>query len=224
MCYNGFLNFAPQTRAAVPLPPGSRLPPHPSRVAVHRPAPTSSGSRSPLGSALPSCLLSNEQKAPGTPLDLCAFARCLREESALTSHFQPTERSATLSHAESALTDMSPATALESALTKNWGVGVASRSCCPMPTRQHLFPVFATHPKTAPISLFLATLPNSLDLKSFACHTSGKRWGWGRKLLTRNLGNDLLPERPSPSEEFSPAAKYSEWETLSNNRKPGTDN
>jgi hypothetical protein len=206
MCYNGFLNFAPQTRAAVPLPPESQLPPHPSRVAIHRPAPTSSESLSPLGSALTTCLPSSKQRGLVTSL-----------ESALTNHFQLTENSATLTPAESALMGMSPATALESALTKKAGVGVASRSCCPMPTRQHLFPVFATHPKTAPISLFLATLPNSLDLKSFACHTSGKRWGWGRKLLTRNLGNDLLPERPSPSEEFSPAAKYSEWETLSNN-------
>jgi len=66
----------------------------------------------PLECAVRSRLLSAKQKAPGTPL-----------ESALTSHFQFIENACTLSPAESTLTDMSPATLLESALTKMGGVG-----------------------------------------------------------------------------------------------------
>ena len=66
----------------------------------------------PLESAVPICLPSCKQNASITPL-----------ESALTSHYHLTENTATLSLAVSALTDFSPVTPLESALTKNIGGG-----------------------------------------------------------------------------------------------------
>ena len=47
-----------------------------------------------------------------------------------------------------------------------------------------LTPLFATHPKNPPVTPFLATLPKSLDLKSFVCHTSEKQGGVGGILLT----------------------------------------
>jgi len=37
--------------------------------------------------------------------------------------------------------------------------------------------LLATHPKNSPVTPFLATLPFSLDLKSFVCHTSAKERG-----------------------------------------------
>jgi hypothetical protein len=40
-----------------------------------------------------------------------------------------------------------------------------------------LTPFFTTHPKDPPLNPFLATLPKSLDLKSFVCHTSAKMGG-----------------------------------------------
>jgi len=83
-----------------------------SRLTIRRPAPTCPESLSPLGSALADCLPSDKQKESVTSL-----------ESAFTNHFQLAEKSATLTPAQSALTDMSPATALESALTKNRGDG-----------------------------------------------------------------------------------------------------
>ena len=39
--------------------------------------------------------------------------------------------------------------------------------------------LFATHPKIAPVTPFLATLPKTQDLKSCICHTSKKWRGWG---------------------------------------------
>src|SRR5712664_387374 len=66
----------------------------------------------PLESAVPISILISILNAPITSL-----------ESALTSHSQLIENTATLSLAESALTDFSPATPLESALTKNIGGG-----------------------------------------------------------------------------------------------------
>src|SRR5260370_5038668 len=62
----------------------------------------------PLECAVPSRIPISIQDAPGNPL-----------ESALTSHSQPVENTATLSLLECALTRLSPATPLESALTKN---------------------------------------------------------------------------------------------------------
>ncbi len=82
------------------------------QVTIHRNASIWSGPLSPLGSALADRLLSYKQKTLVTPL-----------ESAFTNRFQLAEKSATLTLAKSALTDMSPATALESALTKNRGGG-----------------------------------------------------------------------------------------------------
>src|SRR5260370_32256988 len=77
--------------------------------------PTSSATRpssavllTPLECPFPSLILTSIQSAPGNPL-----------ESALTSHSQTVENTATLSLLECALTRLSPATPLESALTKN---------------------------------------------------------------------------------------------------------
>ena len=66
----------------------------------------------PLESAVPISILISILNAPITSL-----------ESALTSHSQLIENTATLSLAESALTNLSPATSLKSALTKTPGVG-----------------------------------------------------------------------------------------------------
>jgi hypothetical protein len=71
---------------------------------------------SPLECAVPNDLPISILYAPVTSL-----------ESALTSHFQVAENTATLSPVECALTRLSPATPLESALTKTPGVGVGSR-------------------------------------------------------------------------------------------------
>ena len=74
----------------------------------------------PLESAVPSCIPISIQSTPVNPL-----------ESALTSYSQPTENTATLSSLESALTHISPASSLESALTKTPGVGVAGSRALP---------------------------------------------------------------------------------------------
>src|SRR5712664_422482 len=78
----------------------------------HYPAPAISIPLTPLESAVPICLPSGKQNASITPL-----------KSAISSRSQTTENTATLSLAESALTDFSPVTPLESALTKNTGGG-----------------------------------------------------------------------------------------------------
>src|ERR1700719_2161055 len=57
-----------------------------------------------------------------------------------------------------------------------------------------LSPLIATHPKNRPATLVFATLPNSLDLKSFVCHTSEKQGGVGVLLLTSS--------RPVASQPF----------------------
>ena|SRR6266852_18660 len=64
----------------------------------------------PLECSIPISILISILNVPITPLD-----------SALTSHPQLTENTATLSLAECALTTFSPATPLECALTKNTG-------------------------------------------------------------------------------------------------------
>ncbi len=74
----------------------------------------------PLECAVPSCIPISIQSTPVNPL-----------ESALTSYSQPTENTATLSSLESALTHISPASSLESALTKTPGVGVAGSRTLP---------------------------------------------------------------------------------------------
>ena len=66
-------------------------------------------------SALPKSILISILNAPITPL-----------ESALASHSHLIENTATLSRSESALTTFSPASPLESALTKNTGGGAHS--------------------------------------------------------------------------------------------------
>jgi len=55
----------------------------------------------------------------------------------------------------------------------------------PVMSHHSLNPSLATHPKNSTVTSFLATLPKSLDLKSFACHTSDTPTGDGHKLLTR---------------------------------------
>jgi len=52
---------------------------------------------------------------------------------------------------------------------------------------QSLSPFLATDPNNPPITPFLATLPKSLDFKSFPCHTCETPRGGLHKLLTRNL-------------------------------------
>ena len=95
----------PQTHPAIPPQPGPCFHPHESPVTSHQ-------SLTSLESAVPSRLLSSKQNAPVSP-----------SESALTNRFQLIEKSDSLSPVESALTAMSPATPLESALTKTGGVG-----------------------------------------------------------------------------------------------------
>ena len=62
---------------------------------------------------------------------------------------------------------------------------------------QGLNPLFTTHPKNPPITPFLATLPKSLDLKSFICHTCDTPPGAAGVLLTRHATRHVYPERPS---------------------------
>jgi hypothetical protein len=93
-----------------------------------------------LESAHPDCLPTCKQIAPATPL-----------ESALTSYPQLTEKSATLSLAESALTRIPRATSLESALTKTPGVGVGVQL-----SSSHHEPIF-TRPNTQVLSFHTIT-------------------------------------------------------------------
>ncbi len=97
----------------------------------------------PLECAVPGRIPISIQSAPGNPL-----------ESALTSHSQPVENTATLSLLECALTRLSPATPLESALTKNRPVGEGP----------HLVPEPATHHLSlaAILKFFLFTLLRTL--------------------------------------------------------------
>ena len=69
----------------------------------------------PLEYAVPSIILYSKQRPPVTSL-----------ESALTSHSQPTENTATLSPVECALTRLSPATPLECAVPEKTGEGAHS--------------------------------------------------------------------------------------------------
>jgi len=109
----------------------------------------------PLESAVPQCTFISKQMAPLTPL-----------ESALTSHPQLVENTATLSLVEYALTNLSPATSLESALTKTPGVGGYSSDSgtrhLPLISRHytqvlsfhilaHSFAHFRTHQKLNPL-------------------------------------------------------------------------
>ena len=59
-----------------------------------------------------------------------------------------------------------------------------------------LSPFPATHPKNSRITSLLATLPNSLDLKSRVCHTY-KKMGGGAPLPATPLLAPLLPARPA---------------------------
>src|SRR5260370_29527907 len=101
-----------QPRPAIPPRLVSRLRPCDPRVVSHQSPVSAHQSLTSLESADPRRLLSNKQNAPVSP-----------SEAALTSHFQLIEKSYTLSPVESALTVMSPATPLESALTKTRGGG-----------------------------------------------------------------------------------------------------
>ncbi len=102
----------------------------------------------PLECAVPGRIPISIQSAPGNPL-----------ESALTSHSQTVENTATLSLLECALTRLSPATPLESALTKNRAGG----------REPLLVPELATHHVSLAtiLKFFLFTLLRTL-LRSFA--------------------------------------------------------
>ena len=64
-----------------------------------------------------------------------------------------------------------------------------------------LTPAFATLPQIEPITSLFATLPNSLDLKSFVCHTSDKTGGASPFSLTRT------PTTHFHSASFDPPTK-----------------
>src|SRR6266436_4740398 len=69
----------------------------------------------PLECTVPIIILYSKQRQPITPL-----------ESALTSHSQPTENTATLSPVECALTRLAPATPFEGAVPEKMGEGAHS--------------------------------------------------------------------------------------------------
>src|SRR5712664_2766157 len=126
----------------------------------------------PLESADPVCLLISIIHAPVTPL-----------ESALTSPSQLTENTATLSPAETALTQLSPATPLECALTKNMGGGDLS---IPIQNRPLATPHSARYSSSFfshPCALFCAFLHSEkTQLSSFQSfpHSFAKNTGgWG---------------------------------------------
>ncbi len=105
----------------------------------------------------PDCLPFYQQIAPVTSL-----------ESALTRHSQLTENTATLSPSECALTDFSPATPLECALTKNIG----RRGVRPS------FPARNAHERIAHLPFFSTTCAMPLaQLLSF--DNDPFSWGWG---------------------------------------------
>jgi len=114
---------------------------------------------SPLGSAVPIYLPIGTLNAPVTSL-----------ESALTSPYQLTENTATLSPTESALTRLSRVTPLDSALTKNMGVGAytsqlrTGRSLLPTPHATQV--LFFTFLRT--LLRFSARRQNSTHLFSIA--------------------------------------------------------
>ena len=71
-----------------------------------------------------------------------------------------------------------------------------------------LSPFLTTDPKHSPITPFLATLPKSLDSKSFPCHTSETLPGRLQKWLTRNLESELHPACREQSPRVSPRSAF----------------
>ena len=75
-----------------------------------------------------------------------------------------------------------------------------------------LSPLFTTLVENCLVTPFLATLPKSLDLKSFICHTCDTPPGAAGVLLTRHATRHVYPERPSkvkglscsPTKDFYP--------------------
>ncbi len=78
----------------------------------------------------------------------------------------------------------------------------------PVSPYESLSPFFATDPKNAPITPFVATLPKSLDFKSFRCHTSETPPGGLHNWLTRNLESELHPACRERSPRISPRSSF----------------
>ena len=129
MCYNGLIESAQIFR----LPAVASAEEGAARAMLARQAVL----LNPLKSALPDCLPFYKQIAPITPL-----------ESALTGPSQLIENIATLTPAESALTDTPSVTSLDSALTKDWGYLLPTKSLFPNhPKAGHSFtPTSRTFP------------------------------------------------------------------------------
>ena len=68
---------------------------------------------------------------------------------------------------------------------------------------QGLNPLFTTLVENCLVTPFLATLPKSLDLKSFICHTCDTPPGAAGVLLTRHATKHVYSERPSKVKDLS---------------------
>jgi len=165
----------------------------------------------PLECAVPGRIPISIQSAPGNPL-----------ESALTSHSQPVENTATLSLLECALTRLSPATPLESALTKNRPVGEGPH-LVPEPATHHLslaailkfflFTLLRTllrSPKTQPFSF--QALPHSLPKTTRGGGVRRPSLHFSRLL---GLRGQTRPNRQSPLSPVSTFHRRSKVPTLS---------
>ncbi len=78
----------------------------------------------------------------------------------------------------------------------------------PVSPYESLSPFFATDPKNAPITPFVATLPKSLDFKSFRCHTSETPPGGLHNWLTRSLESGLHAACRERSLRVSPRSAF----------------
>src|SRR6266567_1334930 len=78
----------------------------------------------------------------------------------------------------------------------------------PVSPYESLSPFFATDPKNAPITPFVATLPKSLDFKSFRCHTSETPPGGLHNWLTRSLESGLHAACRERSLRISPRSSF----------------
>src|SRR5712664_1489296 len=155
----------------------------------------------PLECAVPISILYSKQRPPVNSL-----------ESALTSYSQLTENTATLSPAESALTQLSPATPLECALTKNTRGGGPS-----FPTQNSALvaPHSARYSSSFfsdPCALFCAFLhPQKTQLSSFQSfpHSFAKTRGVGTPFCYHPASlpgrrHELWPKAPGNPRRLRP--------------------
>jgi hypothetical protein len=149
----------------------------------------------PLESALPDCLPSCKQIAPLSPL-----------EPTHTSPSQITENPATLSLAKSALTRLPPANPLQSALTKNSGVGGPFLPFWNSPHITRRSPLYSSSFFSDSCALFCTFLhPRKTQLVSFHAipHSLQKTpgVGGGAKPSTRTRNEVTVPSDPRRAEE-----------------------